>query len=360
MIAPGTGFAHETRPAIADISISQNQVSIEITVTLEALVAGLDLTEISDTNDSPLSSTYDALRHLSPEKLGLAFQDSWPSVSTKIHLFAGNKEIDLAFPDVHIGPIEDVELARDSQLSFLASLPNDGTKIQFGWDKSFGPLIVRQILTGSDGYTGYLTNGDLSAEIPRQVSGQTTWPIAFWEYIKLGFEHIVPKGLDHILFVLGLFFFSNKFKPLFHQVSAFTLAHTVTLALAILGVVQVSAQIVEPLIAASIVYVAVENIRQPRDTRWRLPVVFGFGLLHGLGFASVLGEIGLVPGRFISGLIGFNIGVELGQLFVLAAAYLLVGYLFFKKDWYRKFLAIPASVAIAITGAFWFVERLVG
>ena len=110
------------------------------------------------------------------------------------------------------------------------------------------------------------------------------------EYVRLGFVHIVPEGLDHILFVLGLFLLSARLRPLVWQVTAFTVAHAVTLTLAALGIVALSPRLVEPLIALSIVYVAVENVLTDRMTRWRPPVVFGFGLLHGLGFAGVLGE----------------------------------------------------------------------
>jgi hydrogenase/urease accessory protein HupE len=135
----------------------------------------------------------------------------------------------------------------------------------------------------------------------------------FRDYIGIGFTHIVPKGLDHILFVVGLFLLSPRLKPLLIQITSFTVAHSVTLALAMLGVISAPASIVEPLIAASIVFIAVENLATNRLSPWRPFVVFGFGLLHGLGFAGVLTEIGLSPAHFASGLIAFNVGVELGS-----------------------------------------------
>jgi len=142
------------------------------------------------------------------------------------------------------------------------------------------------------------------------------------------------------------------------QVTAFTLAHTVTLALASLKIVNLPSSIVEPLIAASIVYVAVENVLNIRLPVWRMAVVFAFGLLHGLGFAAVLGDVGLDSTRFALGLIGFNIGVEFGQLAVILAAFLLVGLPFRNKPWYRARIATPCSIAIALVGAFWFFERV--
>ena len=110
--------------------------------------------------------------------------------------------------------------------------------------------------------------------------------------------------------------------------------------------------------SSSIVFVAVENILRPQLGVWRTAVVFFFGLLHGLGFASVLGELGGGQANFIARLIGFNIGVEIGQLAVILAAFLLVGIWFGKKEWYRARIAIPASLVIAAIGAYWFVERV--
>ena len=142
------------------------------------------------------------------------------------------------------------------------------------------------------------------------------------------------------------------------QISAFTLAHTVTLIAGATGLISVSASIVEPLIAASIVFVAVENIFFSKLNRWRTLIVFSFGLLHGLGFAGVLAEFGLPEGQFLPALIGFNIGVELGQLSVIAIAYLLLGLTFGQKPYYRKVITIPLSLIIAAVGTWWVFERV--
>ncbi len=351
-------LAHEIRPAIADVSVQGNQVSIDILLTLETLVAGLDVSELEDTNASPLAERYDALRALDPKALRAAFDKAWPDIRGGIHILAGDKRLTPDVTALEIPPTGDLELPRESRLSLVADLPPDATPVIFGWDGAYGPIVVRQILEDGDGYSGYLTKGDLSAPMPRSESARQPWLKAFTSYIVIGFEHIIPKGLDHILFVLGLFFFSLKMRPLLLQITAFTVAHTVSLALATLGIVQIPASIVEPLIAASIVYVAVENIMLNDLRPWRPAVVFGFGLLHGLGFAAVLGEIGLDPGRFATNLIGFNVGVELGQLTVIAAAWLAVGFWFGKKPWYQAVIARPASLAIAIVGGYWFIERV--
>ena len=144
-------------------------------------------------------------------------------------------------------------------------------------------------------------------------------------YLGLGFTHILPKGTDHILFVLGIFLLAVRLRPILMQVTAFTIAHTITLALTIYGVVSLSPRIVEPLIALSIVYVAVENVVTPELTPWRVALVFAFGLLHGMGFAGVLAQLGLPRSQFLPALLCFNAGVELGQLTVISVAFLLIG-----------------------------------
>jgi hypothetical protein len=115
--------------------------------------------------------------------------------------------------------------------------------------------------------------------------------------------------------------------------------------------------LVESLIAASIIFVGIENLFTDRLRPWRPPLVFGFSLLHGLGFASVLGAFGLPDGQFLPALIAFNVGVELDQLFVVGACFLAVGLWFGRKVWYRAFIVRPASVAIAAIGCFWLAER---
>jgi hydrogenase/urease accessory protein HupE len=178
-------------------------------------------------------------------------------------------------------------------------------------------------------------------------------------YVVIGFEHIVPKGLDHILFVVGLFLFSLHLKPLLLQVTAFTLAHTITLGLSIYGVFSLPSNVVEPLIALSIAYVGLENCLSSQLRASRLVLVFAFGLLHGLGFAGVLTEIGLPRAEFLTALLSFNVGVELGQLAVILLCLLFVGWCR-GRHWYRKVIIIPGSLLIAVIGLFWTWERALG
>jgi hydrogenase/urease accessory protein HupE len=176
-------------------------------------------------------------------------------------------------------------------------------------------------------------------------------------YLTLGFTHILPKGLDHILFVLGIFLLSRRLRPMLWQVSAFTLAHSVTLGLTLYGVISLPSNVVEPLIAISIVYVAVENLVTTELKPWRVALVFAFGLLHGMGFAGVLQEVTLARSEFLVGLVAFNAGVEAGQLTVILSALLLVGLWRQRAD-YRRLIVVPASLAIAVTGLWWTVQRI--
>ncbi len=196
--------------------------------------------------------------------------------------------------------------------------------------------------------------------VPPGASGAPLAPVrgnSAWQFIELGFTHILPKGLDHILFVLGLFLLSPKLKPLLWQVTAFTLAHSITLALAVLGIFALPGRVVEPLIALSIAVVAIENLFRSEVSPWRWVAVFGFGLIHGLGFAGVLSEVGLPREQIGVALLTFNIGVELGQLAVIAFAWAATKWCE-DRVWYGPWVRRPACLLIALAGVVWTVERL--
>ena len=177
-------------------------------------------------------------------------------------------------------------------------------------------------------------------------------------YLELGYTHILPLGLDHILFVLSLYLLSPKLKPVLYQATAFTVAHSVTLGLSMYHVIKPPASIVEPVIALSIMYVAFENIFSPKLRKSRIGIVFLFGLVHGMGFACALGQLGLPQKSYLTSILMFNLGVELGQVTVILSAYLLLGKWFGDKPWYRKGIVIPLSVIIAIIACFWTIQRL--
>ncbi len=411
--------AHEVRPAVGDLTVQDGVVSLVLRLNAEALVAGTDLNGVANTDATAQADEVDRLRRLPEAEISQALRDALPEILGKFSVTAADQALSFSETEIVAEPVGNPELPRETRLALSAALPAEAATLELAWPAEFGVLILRQQGV-EEPYTGYLAGGATTG--PIDVSGghaMTLWG-AFFTYIPVGFDHILPLGLDHILFVLGLFFLSPKIGPLLWQVSAFTLAHTVTLALGALGVVSIAPEIIEPLIAASIVYVAVENLFTTNLSRWRPFVIFGFGLLHGLGFASVLGEFGLPQGQFVSALIGFNIGVELGQLTVIAVAFLL-SYAILRRGGdivagmgkpvmylvaglvvlpalliplsnmsaeqfeaglplvaalalvagfcanaavvggegvYRKMVALPSSIIIALVGSFWVVERV--
>jgi hypothetical protein len=182
---------------------------------------------------------------------------------------------------------------------------------------------------------------------------------AFGRFVGLGFTHIIPLGLDHILFVLGLFLLAPGFRALLKLVTAFTVGHSITLALAMFEVVRLPSGIVEPAIALSIAVIAMENIVRRRMNRWHWAIVFTFGLVHGLGFAGVLGHLTLPSGQFVPALLGFNIGVELGQLAVIGLATALT-FKAASRAWYPRYVIVPSSIVLGLVAIYWAVERIAG
>jgi hypothetical protein len=254
------------------------------------------------------------------------------------------------------------------------TMPRDATRLRWlsGLVADPYPLEIRQPDGSSTVEWIEGTNWSGVIDLTRSFTRPTRTDIA-GQYLRLGYTHILPKGLDHILFVIGLFLHPTTLRsrrgdpglrsaglaPLLLQVTAFTVAHSITLALAIYGIVALSARVVEPLIALSIAYVAVENLVTRELKPWRLGLVVGFGLLHGLGFAGVLHDLGLPRDEFVTALVTFNLGVEAGQLTVIAAALAVTAPLV-RREWYRRRVAGPASVAMAAVGMYWTVARIVG
>ncbi|MBK1790333.1 HupE/UreJ family protein [Persicirhabdus sediminis] len=179
---------------------------------------------------------------------------------------------------------------------------------------------------------------------------------SFVSFVILGFEHVLPEGLDHVLFILAMVLLSLTWRPLLTQSLMFTLAHSVTLALSVLGFINLPGSIIEPLIALSIAFVAVENFWLKKLSKFRLGVIFTFGLIHGAGFAGALGEKLGSGGNIIMPLLAANIGVELAQVFIIFAVLLAIGW-FRKFDWFH-YLRDGLSASIALIGLYWFIDRI--
>ncbi len=356
--------AHEIRPTIVNLNLTDSGYELELLLNLEAIMAEIG-PEHSDTDESENATLYDSLRRLDSQELKTQFDlfhDQW--IDSIDITDSSGKPISHQLISIDIPETGDIAIARDTKLRLQPQLDGEVSDVIWSWPAKYGTSIIRVNQANGevneDDYSAFLANGEKSTAIPLSGSLNQTSLHVIVNYLKIGFAHIIPKGLDHILFVVGLFLLGAALRPLFIQITSFTLAHTITLALGTTGIIQLSPSIVEPLIAASIIYVAIENIISDRLQRWRPVIVFCFGLLHGLGFAGVLSEIGIASGFFFTALISFNLGVEFGQICVILICFLLVGFWFRHKPWYRQRITIPGSLVVGAFGLFWFVERVFG
>jgi HupE / UreJ protein len=352
-------LAHEIRPAIVTATLSaDDRYEVAVALNIEAVMAGIG-PQHRDTDEAPEAVTYNGLHALEPAALRTKFDAFSKRWLAGIKLEFDGKAVALEIAKVEVPAVGDAKSARISTVRLVGQIPPDARTLRWMYASEFGSSVVRLKRDGREPLeVGWLKDGQPSAVIDLAADDTRSVLQKFADYVGVGFTHIIPKGIDHILFVLGLYLFGTTWRPLLIQVTAFTVAHSITLALGLYGVVSIDASIVEPLIALSIVYVAVENIFTTKMQVWRPAIVFAFGLLHGLGFASVLQEVGLARADYAVGLIGFNVGVELGQLAVIALAWLATGFWFAHKSWYRQRIVWPASAAIALVGAFWTVERI--
>ncbi|MEO8520004.1 MAG: HupE/UreJ family protein [Acidobacteriota bacterium] len=263
---------------------------------------------------------------------------------------------------VAVSPAIDVNGTAQAALRMTGMRPPRAQQFTWSWSLTSASYAL-SVATAPDRapLTQWLTADETSAVVALDTVAAApaeSRPGLARKYVVLGFTHILPGGLDHVLFVLGIFLLSRRVRPVLLQVSAFTIAHSITLGLSIYNIVSVQASIVEPLIALSIAYIAIENVVSAEVRASRVAVVFAFGLLHGLGFAGALREIGLPRSEFLTALLGFNVGVELGQLAVISLAFVLVGHWFGDREWYRRRVVLPASAGIAACGLIWTIQRL--
>lgn len=362
----GLAFSDVVKPALVEISVNEKgHVDIEVRASIEALLTGID-GRYTNTKDSPNAAQYDVLRKMQDVSLLREFKKFQKEFLNTVRLSGpDNKKITLEISNVKIPEPGYTKVPRISVIDLTADIDLTTESLTWYYPMAFGDNAVRlrQVdkLKGKYHWSQWQwLKKDESSEPLSLTEIVARKPIykTIIDYIILGFEHILPKGLDHILFILGLFLFSVSMRPLLLQVTMFTVAHTITLGLAMNGVINLPANIVEPLIALSIAYVGIENIFAKSLNKSRLLLVFSFGLLHGLGFASVLSDFGMPDYAFTTALISFNVGVELGQLTIITSAFLLVGYWFGKKNWYKKVIVRSVSAMIALVALYWFYERL--
>jgi hydrogenase/urease accessory protein HupE len=233
--------------------------------------------------------------------------------------------------------------------ALFASLPSGHRHVAFVYPSAGDP----EEHPLREGHATYATSAFASAEVA-PVAPPSALEVG-WEYFVLGIEHIL-FGIDHVVFLMGLILVGGRFRQLAIMITAFTASHSITLALAVLGIVAPSPSFIEPVIALSVAYVGVENfVVKDASKRWRIAGLFG--LIHGFGFAGALGEVGLPQTNLPLALATFNVGVEVGQLALLAVA-LPVILALRKREWFVPRGVYALSACVTLAGLVWFVTRV--
>lgn len=354
------------KPALIEITANTSgNVVIEIRASIEALLTGINA-KYKDTTEAPNAEEYDALRVLEPTILGKKFELFQQSFLDQIQLISDGDRVPLNIKNITIPEPGYVKIPRISIIELEGELKRSSELLVWYYPARFGDNAVRVRQVDSENEKWHWSEWqwlrkDRSSQpfsLEELFTRLPTYQVVL-SYIRIGFDHIIPKGLDHILFIVGIFLLSVKMRPLLWQVTMFTVAHTITLGLAMNGIITLPARIVEPLIALSIAYIGIENVFSKSLHKSRLLLVFAFGLLHGLGFAGILGDFGMPDDAFATALISFNVGVELGQIAVIAVAFFSITVWFRgRPDLYRKLVVVPGSILIAVVGLYWTLERL--
>lgn len=367
--------AHPALPTVAIVNVAADGV-LTVTLIHDALAYALN-----DTSARVSDADMLALLRGPEQDLTDAMADAYERLVSGMELAADDRSVVLRIEEApnieairrwkHEFPSLPLPLKMECVLS--ASMPAGASRITLRFPAVLSDVLLVIDRPGIEPITLPLAPAERSPAIPIRatpiagaspaaVNGASA-PVApsflavAWRYARLGFLHIVPWGVDHALFVLGLFVLTPRIKAVLWQVTAFTLAHTLTLSLATLHLLSISSRIVEPAIALSIACVAVENLFARKVHPWRPFVAFAFGLVHGLGFASGLMEVGLPTGQLAAGIIAFNVGVEVGHLTILLLATVCIAR-WRDKLWYRRRIVLPISVAIGLVALVWFLQRL--
>ena len=361
----GAARSDVVKPALIEISVyTSGKVHVDLRASIEALLTGINA-KYRNTQDAPNAAEYDALRVLPPDELREKFVPFEQTLIGKIDMLADGIGVELEIERVTIPEPGYTKVPRISVIELTGTLDRSTKVLGWYYPAQFGDnaVRVRQVDEENEQWHWsewqWIRDDSVSEPFPLDelFTRQPVHEVVL-NYISIGFDHILPRGTDHILFIVGIFLLSVKVRPLLWQVTMFTVAHTITLGLAMTGYLDIPERIVQPLIALSIAWIGIENVFLPHLSRHRLVIVFGFGLLHGIGFAGALAEFGMPDDAFMTALISFNIGVELGQVAIIGLCLLAFGLWFRNRGWYRNLFVIPASLFIAAVGLFWTFDRL--
>lgn len=352
--------AHSIKPSIVEYRIYDKNIELNLSINAEVFLSGIDASKFIDTANAPEVKLYDELRKLQIDELESKIRESIDTLKDSVYLNVDQKMLNLNLDKINVQDEKSKKNIRITKISFKTPVPEDGKTMTFAWKKELGSLIFRdfsmEIDNDGKASTTWLKAGEKTAPIPLADRTSNLVTIIF-SATQQGVKHIIPGGLDHILFVLGLFFFSYKIGPLLSQVTIFTIAHSITLILGSLGYIYLPPVFVEAIIAASIVWIGLENVVRTKLNISRIGVIFCFGLLHGLGFAYMFTQMGLEGSDYLINLFSFNLGVEVGQLLVLTP-FILITPILSRISWYRVVISIPASIIIALFGVKMFIERV--
>ena len=352
--------AHEIKPAIVEFNKVKNQINIVLKFNAEAFLANIDASDYKETINFSNSIKYSELRLLPREILKEKVFESRDQIINSIFIKTSKKQLNLKLVEINVLEEKNIEKVRFTKVYLKTEIKFIETPITFSTKKIFGPLIFKNF-SNIDKNTDkpqsqWLKPGNQTSNLGiLQIKNNTTnfSILGIWN----GILQIILYGFDHILFILGLFFFSHKLKPLLIQVTTFTIAHSITLIFGGLGYITISPLIIEVIIAASIIWIGFENLFRKKMKVSRLGVIFTFGLIHGLGFASMFKPKGLEGTDYYLNLLSFNIGIELGLLITLLPLIILIP-LFNRLTWYRILIAMPASIIIALFGVEMFIDRI--
>ncbi len=358
--------ADVVKPALVEISINSNGTyRIEVRASIEALLTGIN-SRYKNTQDAPTAEAYDQLRVLPADELEQAFAPFKEIFTRQVVLAFDGQAAPLSITGVVIPEPGYPKVPRISVITLEGTVERSRESVTWYYPERFGDNAVRVRQVDETNEKWHWSDWqwlrrNKSSEPFSLTEVFTRQPVTsvVSTYVVAGFEHILPRGLDHILFILGIFLLSVRMRPLLWQVTMFTVAHTITLGLSMNGLISLPDNIVEPLIALSIAYIGFENVFARDLHKSRLLIVFCFGLLHGMGFASVLADFGMPDDAFLTALVSFNVGVEIGQLAVISLAFLAVGLWFSNHQWYRRVIIVPASMAIALIGLSWTYDRVI-
>jgi hydrogenase/urease accessory protein HupE len=341
LAAPSAALAHPAPFSYVDLSLGRDGIDATVTIHMIDLGHDLQLDQLFIYNPAMVEAVRERIRALIAERLAVGtgsverLQPEWKGAQPLVERAA--LRITLRYPlDAPTGVL---------RVSGPALFPYDPIHQTFVNVYEGGELRQQAILDRTPRTIEYFAG-----------TRQGTLEV-IRRFLPAGIHHILI-GPDHILFLLGLILLGGSFRRLLLIVTAFTLAHSLTLSLAALGLVNPPSRVIEPAIALSIIYVGADNLlgRGGRDVRaW---IAFGFGFVHGFGFAGVLREMGLPAAALGWSLFAFNVGVEVGQALIVAAAASALALLRSRSRRAAELVAVAGSAIVIVAGAFWFVERI--